>query len=159
MGRVRRRLGHGEELSIHRVKLKLAVQIRRISQDGQEFIDLLFSIMRGEPLPLPATLRHGRAVGRPPRPTIDQRLRALEMLLDRGWGKSKEIIELVDEGAARQERLTLIASMSDADRETLKTIFSRTIEARVRAERDGAIPPSSPAPLAGLVEEAPPPPR
>jgi hypothetical protein len=35
-------------------KIKLAVQIRRISQDGQEMIDFSFSVMRVEPLPLPA---------------------------------------------------------------------------------------------------------
>jgi hypothetical protein len=79
----------GNPLGMGLSKIKLAVQIRRISQDGREMIDLLFSVMRGEPLPLPGKLgRNGS--GRPPRPSPELRVKAAEMLLDRAFGRSKE---------------------------------------------------------------------
>jgi hypothetical protein len=85
----------GNPLGIGLNKIQLAVQIRRISHDGREMIDLLFSVMRGEPLPLPG--KTGRnSVGKPPRPSLELRVKAAEMLLDRAFGRSKEIIELTE---------------------------------------------------------------
>jgi len=64
----------GNPLGIGLSKIKLAVQIRCISQDGREMIDLLFSVMRGEPLPLPD--KHGRtSVGKPPSPSLELRVK------------------------------------------------------------------------------------
>jgi hypothetical protein len=68
-------------------RLKLAMQVRKLSGEGRKLIDFLFSIVRGEPLPLPG--RNG--AGRPPRPSPELRVRAAEMLLDRGWGKAKRL--------------------------------------------------------------------
>jgi hypothetical protein len=85
---------NGNPLGMGLSKIKLTVQIRRIGQDGRELIDLLFSVMHGEPLPLPG--KNGRnSVGKPPRPSPELRVKAAEMLLDRALGRTKETIELV----------------------------------------------------------------
>jgi hypothetical protein len=137
----------GNPLGQGRGRVTLARYIRQRSQDGQVYIDFLTAVMNGEALPFPG--RNGRqAAGPPPRPNIDQRLRALEMLLDRGWGKSKEVLELhQDDHAARAQRLTLIASMSQEDRDTLKRVFQKAIEAQNRAAPVDGIPPVPSGPL------------
>jgi hypothetical protein len=121
-------------------RLTLARYIRQRSGDGEAFVEFLFSVMRGEPIPLPATNGHRRA-GR--RPSIDQQLRAVELLLDRGWGRSKEILEVHDPDAARAQRLTLFASMPTEDRDTIAGLLRKALEAQNRAAPVEAIPPSS----------------
>ena len=76
----------------------------------------------------------GRGHGKPPRPSPELRVRAAEILLDRAFGKAKEILELQgDDAAARQERLTLIASMSQDDRDALRALLLKALEARAQA--------------------------
>jgi hypothetical protein len=120
-------------------KLKLAVEIRQISQNGREMIDFLFNVMRGLPLAVPGPGRNGK----PPRPSPELRVRAAEILLDRAFGKAKEILELVGEGDADEQRRrsrVMIAQLSDEERAQLRTLLET---ARERAERAGEIPPST----------------
>ena len=114
-------------------RVTLARYIRQRSQDGQVYIDFLTAVMNGEPLPFPG--RNGRqAAGPPPRPNIDQRLRACELLLARGWGLPKEILELhQDDHAARAQRLTLFASMPEEDLATIRGLLEKHIAAQTRA--------------------------
>jgi hypothetical protein len=67
------------------------MQIRKISHDGREMIDLLFSVMRGEALPLPSP-NGSKRDGRLARSSPELRVKAAEMLLDRAYGKAKETV-------------------------------------------------------------------
>jgi hypothetical protein len=125
-------------------KIKLAVQIRKISKNGREMVDFLFAVMRGEPLPLPG--KHGRnGPGRPPRPSPELRVKAAEILLDRAYGKAKEILELGGEGSEderRKQGVAMLRQLSVEERAQLRTLLET---ARERAERAGEIPPSLPS--------------
>jgi hypothetical protein len=109
-------------------KLMLAAQIRRISQDGREMIDFLFAVMRGEPMPLPG--KNGRnSPGWPQRPGLWLRMRAAELLIERAFGRvHAAILEPEDDDStARQERLTLIAAMSQEDRDALRALLMKSM--------------------------------
>lgn len=124
--------------------LKLAAQVRQISDGGREMIELLFSVMRGEPLPMAGRTPKGRRHGPPLYPSPELRVRCAEILLDRAYGKAKELIELVGEDAeaAQQQRLTSMAALTQEEREQLRALLQRGLE---RAARAG---PSSPSLLA-----------
>jgi len=111
-------------------KIKLAVQIRKISKNGREMVDFLFAVMRGEPLPLPG--KHGRnGPGRPPRPSPELRVKAAEMLLDRAFGRSKEIIELTGERSPdelRKQRIEQLKQLTDEERAQLRDLLQRALE-------------------------------
>jgi hypothetical protein len=80
-----------------------------------------------------------------PGPTPELRVRAAEMLLERGWGRSKEVIELVGEHSeAERQRLrrAMIAQLSVEEQDQLRTLLHTALE---RAERVGEIPPSLPS--------------
>jgi hypothetical protein len=118
-------------------RLTLAKYIRQRSQDGQVYIDFLTAVMNGEPLPLPGM--NGRnAPGPPPRPNIDQRLRAAELLLDRGWGRAKEILELVEERPGIDRR-ALVAQLSAEERATLEHLLDRALARYAHAHGTPAI--------------------
>jgi hypothetical protein len=126
-------------------RLKLAMQVRKLSHDGRDLIDFLFSVVRGEPLPLPGK-NGSKSAGRPPRPTPELRVKAAEMLLDRGFGNPKELLELVGEQteAERQQmRKAMVKHMSEAEREQFSALLHAALE---RAEAAGDIPPPERAP-------------
>jgi hypothetical protein len=120
-------------------KIRLAVQIRKISKNGREMVDFLFAVMRGEPLPLPG--KHGRnGPGRPPRPSPELRVKAAEMLLDRAFGRSKEIIELTGERSPdelRKQRIELLRQLTDQERGQLRDLLHRAL-ARAEAAKAAA---------------------
>jgi hypothetical protein len=126
----------------HRVTL--ARQVRHLSQDGHELVAFLFAVLRGEAMHLPG--ENGRhAEGRPPRPSLDQRLRAAELLMDRGWGRAKELLELhQDDAATRQERVTLLSALSTDELAQMRTLLET---ARARIVQAGTPPLAAPAPL------------
>ena len=65
------------------------------------------------------------------------------MLLDRAYGKAKEILELGVEGSEDEQRRrsrAMIAQLSVEERGQLRTLLET---AHARAERAGEIPPSS----------------
>jgi hypothetical protein len=108
-------------------------------------IDLLFSVMHGEALPLPSP-NGSKRDGRLARPSPELRVKAAEMLLDRAYGKAKEIIEPVGEGSEderRKQSVAMLRQLSDEELEQLRTLLCT---ARERAERAGEIPPSPPFP-------------
>ncbi len=119
-------------------RVTLARYIRQLSQDGQVYVDFLMTVMRGEALPLPAPHGHGHAQGRPPRPTIDQRLRAAELLMDRGWGKAKEILEFVED-RPRIDHRALVAQLSADERATLEHLLDRALARYGHADMTPAI--------------------
>ena len=88
-------------------------------------IELLFQTMRGEPLPVS---------GSP-----ELRVRCAELLLNRAYGKAKELIELVDEDseAARQQRHTILSALTSEELAQLRALLQRGLE---RAERGGPSP-------------------
>ncbi len=125
--------------------LKLAAQIRQISDGGREMIELLFRVMRGEPLPMAGRTPKGRRHGPPLYPSPELRVRCAEILLDRGWGRAKEILEVLEAGAeaeARQQRRMLISEMTPEERDQLRALLQQAME---RAARAGASPPALPA--------------
>jgi hypothetical protein len=84
-----------------------------------------FAVLRGEAIPLPG-------LGRTQRPTLDQRLTAAQWLGDRGWGRAREIIQLAGEATA-EERLAILKRLTEAERETLRTILTRALDAPATA--------------------------
>jgi hypothetical protein len=96
--------------------------------------------MRGLPLSIPVKPgRNGRG-GSKPRPSPELRLRAAEILLDRAFGKAKEIIELVGEGSEderRRQSVAMIRHLSVEEQDQLGTLL------HTARERAGEIPPST----------------
>ena len=126
--------------------LKLAAQIRQISDGGREMIELLFSVMRGEPLPMAGRTPKGRRHGPPLYPSPELRVRCAEILLDRGWGRAKEILEVLEaEAESRQQRRMLISEMTPEERDQLRALLQQALERAERAERGGQIPPAVPS--------------
>ncbi len=125
--------------------LKLAAQVRQISDGGREMIELLFSVMRGEPLPMAGRTPKGRRHGPPLYPSPELRVRCAEILLDRGWGRAKEILEVLEAGAeaeSRQQRRMLISEMTPEERDQLRALLQQALE---RHERAGPSPPALPS--------------
>jgi hypothetical protein len=120
-------------------KIQLAIRIRKISKNGREMADFLFAVMRGEPLPLPG--KHGcNGPGRPPRPSLELRVKVAEMLLDRAFGRSKEIIELTGERSPdelRKQRIELLRQLTDQERGQLRDLLHRAL-ARAEAAKAAA---------------------
>jgi hypothetical protein len=115
----------------------IARYVRTLSHDGKAYIDFLTDVMNGKPLPFPGTNGHN-ARGTPPRPSIDQRLRAVELLMDRGWGKAREILEVVEERPGIDHR-ALVAQLSAEDRATLEHLLDRALARYGQADMPPAI--------------------
>jgi hypothetical protein len=109
-------------------RLSLVKYIRSRTDDGREMADFMLAVLRGERLRLPG-LPPARAHARP---NIRLRMQAADWLANRAFGFPKESLEVTD-GEARQERLTLLASMSDDDLSALRVILLRALEARAQA--------------------------
>jgi hypothetical protein len=72
-------------------------------------------------------------------------VRCAEILLDRGWGRAKEILEVLEaeaEAESRQQRRMLISEMTPEERDQLRALLQQALE---RHERAGEIPPSLPS--------------
>jgi hypothetical protein len=95
------------------------MEVREKTNGGSELIDWHLRIVRGDTIPLT-----GRARGQVP--TFDQRLIAAAWLANRGWGKSREVVELVGEPTAAQ-RLELLRRLSDEDRNQLRMLLQRAL--------------------------------
>jgi DNA-binding MarR family transcriptional regulator len=112
----------------------LAAHIRQETGYGRELVALLLAVSRGELIKMPGKRitrrKNGRMVSSSYiRPTLDQRIDAAARLLDRGWGKAKEIIELTGEASPAQ-RLELLRRLSDEDRAQLRGLLQRALEAK-----------------------------
>jgi hypothetical protein len=100
--------------------LHLATRVRQATDDGQSLLDFYLAVLRGEPIPVP-----GRRS--PHLPTLDQRMAAASWLADRGWGRAKEVVELVEESST-EHRLAVLRQLSDDERTTLRTILTAALE-------------------------------
>jgi hypothetical protein len=121
------RFGHA-----HKPRIRLSQYIRAQTNEGEELVDFMVRVMRGE---------HVEGLGRKPR--MRERLLAIEWLALRAYGRPQEHIELDDKSlGTREERLMVIAAMSDEDRAQLKTIFTRALVARQQQQRESADSPS-----------------
>jgi hypothetical protein len=108
-------------------RLSLVKYIRSRTDDGREMADFMLAVLRGEPLRIPGVRRN-----RVRSANIRLRMQAADWLANRAFGFPKESLEVTD-GEARQERLTLLASMSDDDLSALRVILLRALEARAQA--------------------------
>jgi hypothetical protein len=121
------RLPHGAKVQTPRHDLASA--IRAQTQNGEEIIAFMLAILRGR------TVKIG---GQTRKPSVRHALVAAEWLANRGWGMPREFVELT-EGETRQDRMTLIASMSDEDRATLRDLMVRAIAARAARQNQTAV--------------------
>ena len=106
--------------------LDLAVSVRRITNNGTELVELLLAIARGEAITVPG--RNGDRALRPQRPNLTQRMQAAQALLDRGFGKPKEVLELVGDtsaGPERQARRARLLAMTAEERAELHDLLHR----------------------------------
>jgi hypothetical protein len=116
--------GHG----VGHTVLTLAAEIRRRTGRGPR--DSSRSSRRSWPAtPFP----YRGAV--PPVPTLDQRLKATEVLLNRGWGHVREVIEFDGEGSSAADRLVLPPSTVRRLRESARSNDSREAIAIAPASR------------------------
>jgi hypothetical protein len=105
--------------------VNLAIEVRRATRGGRELVELQLAIARGEKIPVPGRRqgRGGRGEAQFQRPNLDQRMAAIAWLADRGFGKSKEVIELTGE-ATPSQRLELLRRLSDEQREQLRGLLA-----------------------------------
>jgi DNA-binding MarR family transcriptional regulator len=129
--------------------LDLAVQVRQITGNGRELVDLLLAIVRGEAIDLPS--RNGDRAPHPQRPNLNQRMQAAQLLLDRGWGRAKEVIELLGDATPEQQqqmRRALLESLTDDERTQLRALLQRALARTMTAPP--APPPAPEAPASHL---------
>ena len=72
--------------------------------------------------------RNGHRALTPQRPTLTQRLQAAQALLDRGFGRPKEVLEFVGDTTPeheRQARRARMQAMTDEERAELHTLITR----------------------------------
>jgi hypothetical protein len=105
---------------------RLAKEIRDECGDGRELIAFFFAVLRGEAF----SRRRGdrRRILRV-YPTIMERMTAAMWLADRGWGKAKELVEIIDEHTP-EERRALVRVMTDEERAILRKLLEAA-EARL----------------------------
>jgi hypothetical protein len=133
--------------------LTMASHIRRESGDGLELVRFFFSVLRGESFTLADS-------GRRQRPTLDQRLEAAAWLADRGWGRAREVVELIGDSSPAQ-RLELLRRLSDPEREQLRGLLAKALapESAPSATEPGAALGPAPEPPAAehpaLPDESP----
>jgi hypothetical protein len=96
----------------------LASRAREATRNGEELIDFFLGVMRGEPMSRP-----GRV---PQRPSPELRVTAAEWLADRGWGKAREIVELMPDKP--RDRVAAFMRLSEEDRRSLREILTRAFQ-------------------------------
>jgi hypothetical protein len=118
-------------------RIRLSQYIRAQTHEGEELVDFMVRVMRGE---------HVEGLGRKPR--MRERLLAIEWLADRAYGKPREHINLEDGSSlgTREQRLLLIAAMPDEDRALLKTIFTLVAQQQQGESADSTSDSTSAAP-------------
>jgi len=104
----------------------LSQYVREQTKNGQEIADFMLAILRGHQVKVGGRNRYA---------TLRHALVAADWLANRAFGLPKEHIELTDETTTRAQRLTLIASMSEEDRATLRALMVRAIAARAEASQ------------------------
>ena len=67
--------------------------IKSLTHDGEEMIDLMVKVMRGEPMPRVMKLPSGEEMTVEQTPTTETRMEAAEWLTDRAFGKPAQKIE------------------------------------------------------------------
>jgi hypothetical protein len=70
-------------------------------------------------------------------------MHAANWLVDRGWGKARETIELADEAPPKEARRAQLSRLSDEERATLRAILQRAVDLGTAAEAKAgiAVPP------------------
>lgn len=105
---------------------RIAKYVRDHTKDGQEFVDFMLRIMRGE-----SFRQRDRGHTRSVVATLPLRFAAAEWLANRAFGLPKEFIEVTEgDGPTQAERRTLIAAMNPEDREALRTLLLRALDAQ-----------------------------
>lgn len=115
----------GRKLETH----TLAAYVRSHSLEGTELVDFLLNVMKGTVSPFTK---------------IGDRLKAVEMLLERGWGKAPQVIAL--EGGENKPTLDL-SSLSDSKFRRVKELLemvSDELEGAETASQEGQGPTISP---------------
>jgi hypothetical protein len=111
-------------------RVELAQYVRSITDDGRVVAQFMLAVMSGKKI----KMGKGNVT-----PSLRHAMAAAEWLANRAFGLPKESIELVD-GDTRAERMTLLASMSAEDREQLRALMVRAIEARTMATPPAVTP-------------------
>jgi hypothetical protein len=113
--------------------IRMAQMIRETSGFGRELIEFHFSVMRGQAISRPGSPK-------PHRPSLDQRLQAAEWLASRGWGRAREVVEMIGETSTPAQRLELLRRLSDGERATLRSLLAKALSASPAndATADGA---------------------
>jgi hypothetical protein len=99
---------------------------RARTNNGADLVDLFVTVMRGDAIRVGRTRR---------RPNLHERMTAAMWLADRGWGRAKEMVEIIDEHTP-DERRALVRVMTPEERRQLRVLLEAA-EARLI---DGAIP-------------------
>ena len=97
----------------------------------------------GDAIPLAG--RNGTQSLQPQRPNLNQRMQAVELLLERGWGRAKEVIELLGDATPEQQqsmRRALLESLTDDERTQLQALLQRAL-ARTMAPAPPEAPPEA----------------
>jgi hypothetical protein len=125
----------------------LAAYARKRTQNGKELVNFMLGVMRGQPLPVRATRNHRARY--PQTPKVEHRMVAAQWLADRGWGRAKEIIELLDDRPG-VDRRALIAALSAEDRATLERLVDLALARAAQAQAGPVID----MPAASMLPEA-----
>ena len=90
----------------------LAALVRAQTKDGKELVDLMLQVLRGK------LVVNGR------KPNISERMKAVEWLADRGWGKPVEThaIEDPDEDEQNFQQVIAVARLLARERMGIETI-------------------------------------
>jgi hypothetical protein len=100
------------------------------TNNGADLVDLFVTVMRGDAIRVGRTRR---------RPNLHERMTAAMWLADRGWGRAKEMVEILDEHTP-DERRALVRVMTPEERRQLRVLLEAA-EARLANGVDGGIPP------------------
>jgi hypothetical protein len=126
--------------------LDLAVQIRHLTHNGAELAQFLLGVLHGEPIPVRG--RNGGPAVSSQRPTLNHRLQAAQLLLDRGRGRAPQVIEFLGDASPEQQQQTrraMLEHLTDDERTQLRALLQRAL-ARTMATAPPEAEPDSPAP-------------
>jgi hypothetical protein len=126
--------------------LDLALQVRQITRNGTELAQFLLAVMHGEAIRVPG--RNGDRALAAQRPTLNHRLQAAQLLLDRGWGRAPQVIELLGDATPEQQqqmRRALLESLTDDERTQLRALLQRALARTMTAPPEAPPAPEAPA--------------
>jgi hypothetical protein len=107
----------------------LAAEVRRRTHNGRALVDFFMNVLEGRPIERP-----GR---RPLTPNIDHQIVAANWLSDRGYGRPKETLEVLDQSSQTQ-RLELLRKLSDDERAQLRAILTKALNGTLGPASDAA---------------------